>query len=300
MKFIKPAIDLNAQIALLRERGLTISDEARARHYLRFIGYYRLAGYALPFQVDYNADGQHRFLDGVCFNDILDLYVFDRKLRLLVMDAVERIEVAFRSQFSQTMSELHGPHWFMNPSHFQPRYDHADFIDRIKKEIGHDDKKAAMRQTFIKHYYDKYGDPELPPAWMVFEVLSFGTVSLAYKNLARQKQRPVAKAFELPSEVLSSWLHAISYVRNVAAHHQRLWNRVYTIKPMQANQYADELREGTRFYAQAVAIEVLLKTISPDTQWCQKLATLFSEHPKVQIGRLGFPADWLQRELWRN
>ncbi|PKO83383.1 MAG: hypothetical protein CVU17_08365 [Betaproteobacteria bacterium HGW-Betaproteobacteria-11] len=122
MKFTKPAIPLDDQIALLRSRGLTIADEGRARHYLRFVGYYRLAGYALPYQVNYNADGSHRFLDGVSFEDILDLYVFDRKLRLAVMDAVERIEVAFRAQFSQGMSELHGPHWFMDAAHFVPSY----------------------------------------------------------------------------------------------------------------------------------------------------------------------------------
>jgi abortive infection bacteriophage resistance protein len=73
MKFDKPAIDADAQIALLRSRGLLIPDEARAKHYLRFIGYYRLAGYSLPLQIDYNADGSHRFLDGVSFDDVLDL-----------------------------------------------------------------------------------------------------------------------------------------------------------------------------------------------------------------------------------
>jgi abortive infection bacteriophage resistance protein len=122
MKFAKPATSIDDQIALLKRRGLVIADELRAKHYLRFVGYYRLAGYALPFQVNYNADGSHRFLDGVSFEDILDLYVFDRKLRLAVMDAVERIEVAFRAQFSQTMSEVRGPHGFMDAAHFVPSY----------------------------------------------------------------------------------------------------------------------------------------------------------------------------------
>ena len=247
----------------------------------------------------YNADGSHRFLDGVSFEDVLDLYVFDRKLRLAVMDAVERIEVAFRAQFSQTMSEQHGPHWFMDAAHFQPGYDHAGFIARIKKDIGHDNAKAAMRQTFIKHYYDKYGDPELPPSWMIFEVLSFGTVSLAFKHLTRQNQKPVAKPFGLAGEVLASWLHALSYLRNLAAHHQRLWNRTYTIKPIQAKWYAAELQHTSRFYAQAVMTEVLLKVVSPDTRWGQRLADLLAEHPKVDARRLGFPDDWRQRPLWQ-
>ena len=287
MKFTKPSTSIEEQIALLRSRGLVIANEDRARHYLRFLGYYRLSGYALPFQVNYNADGSHRFLDGTCFEDILDLYVFDRKLRLAVMDAVERIEVAFRAQFSQTMCELHGSHWFMDAT-------------RIKDDIGYDESRAAMRQTFIKHYYNKYGDPKLPPSWMVFEALTFGAVSQAFKGLTRPNQKPVAKVFGLDAAVLASWLHALSYLRNLAAHHQRLWNRTYTIKPIQAKQYAAELQDTTRFYAQAVMVEAILKTVSPRTHWGQRLADLLAEHPNVRADRLGFPADWRNRPLWRT
>lgn len=300
MKFTKPAIDVDAQITLLKQRGLMVVDNDIARHYLRFVGYHRLAGYALPFQVNYNADGSHRFLDGVRFDDILDLYVFDRKLRLAVMDAVERIEVAVRAQLSQAMSELHGPHWFMEAAHFVPSFRHAQFITRVKDDIGHDSTRAAMRQTFIKHYYDKYGEPALPPSWMVFETLSFGTVSQAFKNLTRQNQKPIAKTFGLDGAVLASWLHALSYVRNLAAHHQRLWNRVYTIKPIAAKLLAEDLQDTTRFYAQAVMIEALLRVIAPDSHWGDRLADLLAQHPSVRLDRLGFPEGWQQRAVWRR
>jgi len=298
MKYTKPAIDLDAQIALLRGRGLVISDEARARHYLQFIGYYRLAGYSLPFQINYNADGSHRFLDGVSFDDVLDLYVFDRKLRLAVMDALARIEVAFRAVLSQTMSERHNPNWYMDAGLFVPKYRHDKFLEVLKKDIGDDPSKAAVRQTFIQHYYDKYDDPPLPPSWMVFEVLSFGTVSQVFKNLLRDHQKPIGKTFGLDGTVLASWLHAITYLRNLAAHHQRLWNRAYTIKPIVAKQYAADLTDPSRFYAQAVMIEVLLTVVSPDTRWGERLAALLAEHPKVRADRLGFPADWQRRPLW--
>lgn len=299
MKFTKPAIDLDAQIALLKQRGLVVADDEVARHYLRFVGYYRLAGYALPLQVNYNADGAHRFLEGTTFEDVLDLYVFDRKLRLAVMDAVERIEVAVRALLSQTMSEQHGPHWFTEAEHFVPSFRHAQFITRVKDDIGHDSARAAMRQTFIKHYYDKYSEPELPPSWMVFETLSFGTVSQAFKNLTRQNQKPIAKAFGLHGTVLGSWLHALSYVRNLAAHHQRLWNRVYTIKPIAARHLTAELQDTTRFYAQAVMIEALLRVVAPDSRWGERLADLLAQHPNVRLDRLGFPEGWQQRAIWQ-
>ncbi len=219
---------------------------------------------------------------------------------MAVMDALERIEVAFRAVLSQTMSERQGPHWYMDATLFGPKYRHDKFLDVLKKDIGDDPAKAAVRQTFIQHYYDKYGDPALPPSWMVFEVLSFGTVSQVFKSLLRDHQKPIGKTFGLDGSVLASWLHAITYLRNLAAHHQRLWNRAYTIKPIVAKQFAAELADPNRFYAQAVMIEVLLKVVSPDNRWGERLAVLLAEHPKVRADRLGFPADWQQRSLWRH
>ncbi len=300
MKFDKPAIDGDAQLALLRSRGLQISDEAGARHHLRFIGYYRFSGYSLPFQRNYNADGTHQFLPGASFEQVLDLYTFDRKLRILALDALERIEVAFRSVLSQSMSEQHGPHWYTSPELFVPSYQHDKFIDLLKKDIGDDPARAGMRQTFIQHYYQKYDDPPLPPSWMVFEVLSLGTVSQVFKNLLRSAQKPVARVFGLDGTVLSSWIHAISYLRNLAAHHQRLWNRSFTIKPVIAKQYAGDLADPGRFYAQAVMIEVLLKVVAPDTRWGQRLAALLAQHPSVRADRMGFAADWDERPVWRD
>lgn len=297
--FAKPATDLAAQIALLRARGLSIPDQAFATHYLRHIGYYRFSGYALAFQVNHNADGSHRFNEGIAFDDVLDLYIFDRKLRLLALDAIERIEVALRAVLSHEMSLQHGPHWFMNAAHFGGTFDHASFLDHVKREIGHDPAKAHARQTFIQHYYANYGDPELPPSWMIFEVLSFGSVSQVFKNLTRANQKPVARQFGLDSAVLASWLHAISYLRNLAAHHQRLWNRVFTIKPLAAKQYASEFHDPKHFYAQAVIIHVLLKAIAPESQWQNRLERLLLEHPKVNPNKLGFPTEWPARKIWQ-
>lgn len=299
MKFKKPAINSNAQIALLRSRGLVVPDEDKAKHYLKYIGYYRLAGYALPFQVNHNQDGSHQFLTNASFEDVLDLYIFDRKLRLLVTDELERIEVAFRSELSQTMSEAFGPHWYTSSKCFIERYNHTDFIDLLKKDIGFDPSKSAVRQRFIDHYFKKYCDPKLPPSWMIFEILSFGTVSQVFKNLSRENQKLVAKSYGLDGSVLASWMHSITYLRNLAAHHQRLWNRSYTIKPIIAKQYASELSEPTRFYAQAIIIQVLLKVVAPESQWANKLGNLFAAHPKVNIQQMGFPHDWQTREIWK-
>lgn len=300
MKFKKPAIDSIAQIALLRSRGLIVSDEARAKHYLKFIGYYRLAGYALPFQINHNQDGSHQFVANTNFEDVLDLYIFDRKLRLLVTDELERIEVAFRSELSQSMSEAFGPHWYTQEDLFLIKYNHGSFIEHLKKDIGFDSSKSAVRQRFIDHYFTKYCEPKLPPSWMIFEILSFGTVSQVFKNLLREHQKRVSSSFGLDGSVLASWMHSITYLRNLTAHHQRLWNRSYTIKPIAAKQYLSEMEDTGRFYAQAIIIQIILKIVSPNNSWGSNLSKLFSEHPKINISQLGFPADWKDKRIWQD
>lgn len=99
IKFTKPAISLDAQITLLKQRGLVIADEKIARHHLKFVGYYRLAGYVLPLQINHNSDGTHHFLAGTSFEDVIDIYVFDRNLRLTVMDVSNRSKSPYARWF---------------------------------------------------------------------------------------------------------------------------------------------------------------------------------------------------------
>jgi len=301
--FSKPAISLDEQVALLKSRGLLIEDEAQAKHYLRNIGYYRLSGYGLVFQVDYNADGQHRFHPDASFEAILDLYVFDRKLRLHMLDALERIEVAARAAISHEMCALHGPHWYMDVAHFFDQSRHAKFLNVAKKDLGHGQgqgcaDKADTRQVFIQHYYAKYDQPVLPPSWMAFEVLSFGTVSQVFNNLTRQNQKHISRSLNLDPSIFSSWLHAVSYTRNLVAHHSRLWNRTFTIAPKPAKSLAAELQPNNKLYAQAVVCQALLDEIAPGSHWAIRLAELMVEHPKVPLVKMGFPEDWKARSLW--
>jgi abortive infection bacteriophage resistance protein len=88
VKFAKPALSIADQIALLRRRGMAVPDAAKAGHYLRHVSYYRLRAYWLPFEQPAETDGDHLFEDGTDFDHVLSLYVFDRHLRLLVMDAI--------------------------------------------------------------------------------------------------------------------------------------------------------------------------------------------------------------------
>ena len=119
-RYNKPALDENELIERYIERGLIIKDRNRAARYLRHIGYYRLSPYTIPFQADRTT---HSFKSGTTFDDILYIYVFDRQLRLMTMDALERVEVAVRAAVSNTMS-IHGEggaFWYQNASNYQSR-----------------------------------------------------------------------------------------------------------------------------------------------------------------------------------
>jgi abortive infection bacteriophage resistance protein len=302
--YCKPALTLDEQIDLLTARGLTVSDRDKARHYLRYIGYYRLSGYFLTFQQHGNGVQPHTFMEGITLKDVLDSYIFDRELRLLVMDAIERIEVAFRACISNTMSENHGPHWFMDPAHFVPRFKHTDLLEKIKRETYHASvstpRNHPRREAFIHHYYQTYCHPELPPSWMVVEVMSLGTLSSIYASLAsRDMQKEICKPFGINHLVMESWLHTLTYLRNLCAHHARLWNRQFSIKPTIMKAYQKQLGRNYTFYAQSAMLYILMYIIADGSKWQRRLAELLEKHPNVNIRAMGFPTDWKQDPFWR-
>ncbi len=285
--FNKPPLNIPGQIQLLLSRGLVIRDHAHAEHYLKHIGYYRLSGYAHPFQIGGTGVNRHNFTHGVTFEMILDRYVFDRKLRLLVLDTIERIEISLRATLTNVIAPLHGAHWYMLKTPFDLNFNHTGFIDDIKRQICHDPSQQGRRDIHIEHYYQTYSIPDMPPAWMVFESVSFGTISYAYKNLAPPGFSPICSAFGLPNDILKSWLHSINYIRNICAHHGRLWNRECRIKPKIAKlkPYTDDLKQNDLIYAQLVVMQILLATIAPGNHWAVKLRDLLAEHPAVPLPR---------------
>jgi abortive infection bacteriophage resistance protein len=140
-------------------RGLTFNDSAGAERHLEHIGDYRFSGYAEPFETGGGGPNNRHYRAGTTFEDVLDRYVFDRKLRLVVMDGIERIEIAVRAGVSNSIALAHGPHWYRNPAFFNAPFRHADFITDIQRQIGHDPTQNHKRDIFIKHYYATYNDP---------------------------------------------------------------------------------------------------------------------------------------------
>jgi|SRR5690625_2349582 len=259
--FDKPVINVAEQLALLESRGLIIRNPEKAAHYLEVISYFRLSAYMRPFQKA--NDEQHRFYPQTEFKQIVALYAFDRELRLLLLDAIERIEVAVRSMVNIVMGQKNedpdkphsGSHWYLERTNFKDQYRHSKLIEEFENVVEKenkilekeqqklmkgrlsDTKKQTIidlkrRENYCRYYTTKYFPPKLPPSWAVIEELSLGSLSHLYKGLAEDSDRKaIARRFNTPQDKLASWLHTLTFIRNCCAHHARLWNRELSIAP---------------------------------------------------------------------
>lgn len=295
MRFTKPALSLEAQLDLLVERGLTIPDRSRALHFLRHINYYRLGAYWLPFEADHDS---HCFQCGARFEDVLNLYVFDREFRLLVLDAIERLEVSVRAQWAYYMAHTHGAHCHLAPALFARRDKYQAQREKLEGEV------RRSQETFIRHLRETYDEP-LPPVWALVEVMTFGQLSQWYGNTRyRQDRNAVAKQYGLDEKVLGSLLHHLSTVRNLCAHHARLWNREFTFMSRLPRKGSaallDSLRDDRdrRIYNTLTFILYLMNQVSPGHTWAVRLLKLAEKH-EIPVREMGFPQDWRDRPLWQ-
>jgi abortive infection bacteriophage resistance protein len=224
-KFSKPQLSIKDQIKLLQSRGMIFDDMVHAEHCLQHISYYRLRAYAIYFESDPNPS-VHGFVRGTTFDQIMALYNFDRHLRLTLLDAIERIEIAVRGSWAHHMAMKYGPHGYLRASIYKSRKLYAGNRGVLEGEIkrSHDD--------FIEHYRQKYDDPKLPPIWMISEVVSLGQLSKWQTSLKeRSDVVAIAQPFLLHYDVYLAFVHHLATIRNVCAHHGRLWNKKFTVVP---------------------------------------------------------------------
>lgn len=328
-RFDKPAIDIQEQLELLKQRGLQIHCEQRAALLLRAVSYFRLTPYMRPFQAP--GDSTHQFLPNVKLKDLYDLYEFDRRLRLLVIDAIERIEVAVRAVISNHMGPAYGSHWYLKRSLFKNRFAHekilktirdkqakerADYEKEVKRiESLHTSSPGIKRQLIIKrrqesyarHYALNYSEPTLMPGWAMVEELTFGSLSRLYSGLAKhQDQKAISTVFSLHVPLMASWLHVLTVIRNICAHHGRLWNREFGVQPMlpkdksiQWPVYLKRQAKHTRVIVGFAIIHYLMLQISPQSRWHKELEMLLEAYPFVPKEPMGLIKGWNEDPFWK-
>jgi abortive infection bacteriophage resistance protein len=311
--YSKSPLSFQEQIDLLISRGLKIDSEPETLSYLQEISYYRLSAYFLPYQKQKDI-----FNDGVLFSQIIDTYTFDRELRLLVFDCIERIEIAIRTQMIYIMSHTHkNSHWQDDKSLFiKPTYNSVgtlrDPFDDLQAIISKA-KTARRPEVFIKHYITVYHKPANPPSWMCLELLTIGELSHLYSGLRNNSdKKAIADFFGVHHTVFISWLHTLTYVRNICAHHSRLWNRDLAIEPNKllkpiGDWITEPFQNNKRVFYFLCMLKYMLNRANPQNNLSCKVESLFNRFPNVPVQYLGIPSDgngkmldWKIEPIWKT
>lgn len=300
---------------------MEITNETKALSSLQRIGYYRLSGYWHPFhesRKEVSESGKdltvitENFHSGTAFSHVINLYVFDKKLRLLLMDALERIEIALRVDVAHLLGKRDcWAHRNSNDLHEQftslnvrtGKIPHQQWLERLDKTFNESQEDFVVR--FKRQYSDQL------PLWMAIELWDFGSLSHFLGGMKIADLEEIARKYSVPRwELLKSWAHSMNYVRNICAHHSRLWNRSLTIQPKFPKTSEIPLLEHLlwnrhsqlHLYSVAAIIQYLLRTINPTSSWGKRLAThmaAFPNMPGVGVGNAGFPDGWERLELWK-
>lgn len=326
--YTKPFLPVDDQLKKLQDRGMLVTEPERAKNYLRHLGYYRLSGYWYPLRqsetfTDSEGNVSTRVLDAFRadseFSQVVDLYVFDKKLRVMMVDVLERIEVSLRTNVTLQLGKI-GPWAHRDPANFDAKFS-APQPERYPKTgtrpsrfdefLRLTDKKTAdSKEDFVQHFNAKYSDPL--PIWVAPEVWDFGNLSILIAGMKYVDQRDIAAFYGISRpDLFPSWVRTLAFVRNICAHHGRLWNRSLTAQPRPpktgevalldhlSGQQARHSIE--RLYAAVAIARYFQVRINPTSSWGARFVELtktFPQNPNLNLTQAGFAANWEQLPLW--
>ena len=300
--FEKKPTTIEQQIALLKHRGLNIESEEEAAHYLSHISYYRLGEYWHSMQSDKE---NHIFKPESKFSDVISLYCFDRELRILLFDVIEKLEISLRTKLVYHLSHEFDPWWFQNFELFSDSLALAKTLFGLEEEIS-----RSRKETVLKNHFTKYKDDgRFPPAWKTLEQTSFGTLSKLYgnlKNTIKSKDIIAEEYGTVNHTYLPSWLQSIAQIRNYCAHHSRLWNRNLPgspkLLPKPPFSWVNDVpkqHDFQKLYVHMCLMKYLLNIVAPGNHFAEKLAKLFEKYPNVDPIAVGMKENWEEEPLWK-
>jgi abortive infection bacteriophage resistance protein len=319
LPYTKSYLGIEEQIDLLISRGMSVSDRNQAQTWLQRIGYYRLSGYWYPCRKRESSPRpgetilqvKDEFQPDTSLDAAIKLYVFDKRLRLLVLDALERIEVAVRVDIAQLLGKR-GTWAHRDAGNFNSEFNKLakdEPITQHAKWLQYLDKLAERsKEDFAKHFRSKYSDPL--PVWVVVEVWDFGTITNVLTGMLGADLQELADRYGIPKKnTFVSWWQTLNHVRNTCAHHGRLWNRPLVIQPAVPNSrelmlhqhWAKDKYSRSRLYVGTAIMQHFLKTIHPSSSWGKRLKDLldtFPGGPGLSFRSTGFPDNWFSEPLW--
>ncbi|MBV4494130.1 Abi family protein [Pseudomonas sp. SWRI12] len=289
--FAKTAFTPQALLAKLKTQGLIINDDNTALKYIAYVGHFRLKGYWYQLQDSTTKN----FLPNTTFEHVCQRYECDREIRAIIMESVERLEVAVRTVICNLLSLKYSPHWYLKTEIFAPRGKNGigQMLSKIESEVD----RAASR-TYIKAYYDNYEDPYLPPSWAMSECVTLGTWSKIFAMLRDPTDRKVISSkFGITQvEVFESWLHTLTVLRNMAAHHDRFIDVKIGVSPTNLKLKNIKFANNKTVYASLTVIHILLNAIEFNGTFKKRLVSMEERYGAAHFQRMGFPERWKTEE----
>ena len=323
LKYTKPPLTFEEQADLLIQRGLVVQNRQGLIEKLRVVNYYRLSAYWIPFR-----QPNETLRPATTLELVWNRYTFDRQLRLLVMDAVERVEVAFRTRMAELHASKHGAFGYLDRATFSPNTNlssavkshvkrflrnilpcalakqkglmdsHDEFVLRLRKIA------SESKEEFVRHFFSRYSSEADLPVWMAVEIMTLGNVLSMFQRFPREDKKTLAGVFGVIPPVMESWLLTLNYVRNICAHHSRLWNRTLAIRPFIPHKkhgqewHAPVAVANDKIFGVLTILMFLLKRIAPQSRWADRLKDLMARYPDIPLAEMGFPANWKDCPIW--
>lgn len=276
-------------------RGLGVSSKDILVSVLKRISYYRFTGYLFPFK----QQGSEDYLPGTTLAGVLDRYYFDDELRKITFAALAEVELQLRNDILHEHTRRYGPFGFLTNKSlpFMNPLEHSTFISSMQKN------NTTSKELFIVRYNVKYSCSNALPFWMALETSTFGELLYVHKGLEGDIKNVIANKYHLPKQVIRSWLLSLNYIRNICAHHYRLWDKNLSVTPRRREKRSEWTKpvpvDTSKFYAVALVVLHFQKHI--DTiGWKKAFLSIVKKYPGVPLcGRMGFPEDWQQIPIWR-
>jgi len=296
MKYTKAPLTFEQQADLLISRGLQAEKQELVEK-LEVVNYYRLSGYWYPFK---NSDDT--FKPNTTLKKVWRRYTFDRQLRLIALDAIERVEISVRTNLVYYHSHRYGA-WGYTCHENLPGLTEDQFADLIRKLIS---AKKRSRDTFVVHFNAKYGNRHcFLPLWMGAEIITLGMTLTMFRGVENKIKQDIAQKYGIPDVVLLSWLVALNTIRNVCAHHGRLRDRAldYTPKIPRGNKYpqwnSSVVIPKDRVFGILTILKYMMDIIAPQSKWDQRLIFLIDKYREIPLEPMGFPENWQDCPIWR-
>ena len=281
ISYTKPYATSAQRVAHLRSRGLIVARPNVAAHKIDMVGYERLRIYFLSRRQP-NVPNRP-FIPGTTYQNILRIYECDMLLQDACFAAVGQFELLFRNAISEVLSHAYGSHPYYELQAFRDSSANLSALQTFAKVF---EKSKDQR---AKHYRLTYNQPLMPPIWTMKEFLTFGTASWIFQYLSGPIKTAIANQFGVPSDqVFSNWLSCLVDLRNICAHHDRLFNRSFQKQPAHLNRAALPIAPPQKLKAILECLDYLLSQRGSQLDITTKVGNIIRRYPEIQPAEAGY------------